>query len=161
MKNISTSAQGLEIEKGFNGEMSKIKILKRVLFNLLSAVIITCAILLYGTISYASVNIPLDSPFYANIDILVGHGLIKKNLSSTKPFTRAEAGRLLSEALYYAEMEEIPPSTSQLLDRMTQDYEEEISQATMQGIVPRTYLKPVDEFSVTYNFLDGPFSIVF
>jgi hypothetical protein len=157
--NISTSAQGLDIEKGFNGEMSKIEILKRVLFDLLSAVISTCTILLYSTISFASINIPLDSPFYANIDMLVVHGLIKSDLSSTKPFTRAEAGRLLAEALYYAEMEEIPASTSDLLDRMAQDYEEEISQAKIHQIPRRTYFKPVDEFFITYNYLDGPFSM--
>jgi len=114
---------------------------------------------LYSSISYASTNIPLDSSFYDDMDILIARGLIKSNLSSTKPFTRSEAGRLLGEAIYYSEMEDISVSTLQLLDRMAQDYEEEISQATMQGIVPRTYLKPVDEFSLTYNFLDGPFSI--
>ena len=112
----------------------------------------------YSTISYASTNIPLDSPFYRNIDSLIACGLIKSDLSSTKPFTRAEAGRLLAEAIYNSEMEGIPVACSGLLDRMAEEYEEEISEATIRGGAPGTFLKPLDEFSITYNFLDGPFS---
>ena len=127
--------------------------------NLLN-VLIFFSTVLYSTISYASINIPLDSGFYTNIDILIAHGLIKSDLSSTKPFTRAEAGRLLDEAIYYSETKDIPSSTSELLDRMAQDYEEEITEATIRSGAPTTYLKPLDEFSITYNFLDGPFSIL-
>jgi hypothetical protein len=157
MENISLSAQGLEIEKAFKGEVPKLS--KSFLFSVLSAVIISFTVLLYSTISYASVNIPLDSSFYTNIDTLAGHGLIKKNLSSTRPFTRAEAGRLLAEALYYAETEDIPVSISQLLARMAQEYEQEISWARIQQIPCTTYLKPVDELSITSTYLDGPFSL--
>jgi len=85
--------------------------------------------------------------------------LIKSDLSSTKPFTRAEAGRLLAEAIYYSEMEDIPVACSELLDRMAEEYEEEISEVTIRGGAPSTFLKPLDEFSITYNFFDGPFSI--
>jgi len=127
--------------------------------RLLNVSIVIFAIFTYTAIAYASVNIPLDSRFYTNIDILIAHGLIKSDLSSTKPFTRAEAGRLLDEASYYSETEEIPFSTSRLLDRMAQDYEEEISEATIRGGAPTTFLKPLDEFSITYNLLEGPFSI--
>jgi hypothetical protein len=85
--------------------------------------------------------------------------LIKSDLSSTKPFTRAEAGRLLAEAIYYSEMEDIPVACSELLDRMAEKYEEEISEVTIRGGAPSTFLKPLDEFAITYNSLDGPFSI--
>jgi len=121
--------------------------------------IIIFAIFLCTPISYASTNIPLDSSFYSDIDTLIAHGLIKSELSSTKPFTRAEAGRLLAEAIYYSEIKDVPVSLSQLLDRMARDYEEEICETTVRGSIPTTFLKPLDEFSLTYNSLDGPFSI--
>lgn len=117
------------------------------------------SILLYSIVSYAFTNIPPDSSFYDEIDTLIAHGLIKSNLSSTKPITRAEAGRLLAEAIDYSEMEDIPFATSKLLDRMAEEYKEEISEAEGRGKTPSTFLKPLDEFSITYNFLDGPFSI--
>lgn len=127
--------------------------------KLLNVLIVLFFIVLYSVVSYASVNIPLDSPFYRHIDTLIACGLIKSELSSTKPFTRAEAGRLLAEAIYYSEMGDIPAACSELLDRMAQDYEEEISEATIRGGAPSNFVKPLDEFSITYNFLDGPFSI--
>jgi hypothetical protein len=129
------------------------------LLYLLSRGTILLIIVLYSSICCASVNIPLDSSFYTNLEILIGHGFIKSNLSSTKPITRAEAGRLLAEALYYSEMQDVPASISQLLDQMAQDYEEEISMAKIHQIPSSTYFRPVDEFSITYNYLDGPFSI--
>lgn len=127
--------------------------------KLLNVLIVLFFIVLYSVVSYASVNIPLGSPFYDDIGLLVAQGVIQSDLSSTKPITRAEAGGLLAEAVYYSEMVDIPAACSELLDRMAQDYEEEISEATIRGGAPSTFVKPLDEFSITYNFLDGPFSV--
>jgi hypothetical protein len=107
----------------------------------------------------ASVNIPLDSPFYDDIEQLIAYGLIQSDVSSTKPITRQEAGRLLAEAGYYARIERIPPIAARLLQRLSNDFNEEISLATAQAQLPSTMLKPLDELSITYTNLDGPFSI--
>ena len=123
---------------------------------IISVVTLLC---LFAHTVYASVNIPIDSPFYRNLDILISHGLIKSDLSSTRPFTRAEAGRLLAEAIEQAEKKEISPSSADLLKKMSKEYGDEISEIKVPGSAPKTYLKPVDEFSINYNFLDGPFSI--
>lgn len=116
-------------------------------------------VFMFATPAYASVNIPIDSPFYRNLDTLISQGLIKSDLSSTRPFTRAEAGRLLAEAIEQAEKKEISPSSADLLKKMSKEYVDEISEIKVLGSAPKTYLKPVDEFSINYNFLDGPFSI--
>jgi hypothetical protein len=108
---------------------------------------------------YASVNIPLGSPFYRHIDILDAQGLVKSGLLSTKPVTRSEAGRLLAEAMDYAEAEDLSPFTSQVLDRMTHVYAEEMGEARLPEYGPRTYLKPLEELSLAYTFLDGAFSV--
>jgi hypothetical protein len=46
----------------------------------------------------SSNNIPLDSPVYGWLDKLAGFGLVKSDLRGIRPFTRAEAARLLLEA---------------------------------------------------------------
>ena len=109
--------------------------------------------------AYSTVNIPLDSPFYADVETLISHGLIKSDVSSTKPFTRAEAGRLLSEAIEHSKFENISLSTASLLDRMAEDYKEEISEFMVPGSTPATFIKPLDGFSLNYRYLDGPHSI--
>jgi hypothetical protein len=46
----------------------------------------------------SSNNIPLDSPVYGWLDKLAGFGLVKNDMRGIRPFTRAEAARLLLEA---------------------------------------------------------------
>ena len=111
------------------------------------------------SIAHASANIPLDSAFYTDIDTLISQGLIKSCISSTRPFTRAEAGRLLAEAVYYSEMKDTPFAISKLFDQMAEEYTEEISEAEGRGRSPSTFVKPLDELSITYNYFNGPFSI--
>ena len=108
---------------------------------------------------HASTNIPIDSPFYTNLDALVSKGLIKSNLSSTKPFTGAEAGRLLAEAIDRTGKEKISSSSANLLDRMSQEYKDEISEIRVPGSTSKTFIKPLDEFSISYNLLNGPYSV--
>ena len=116
-------------------------------------------VLLCTPAAHASVNIPIDSPFYTNLDALISEGLVKSALSSTRPFTRSEAGRLLAEAIEASEKKEISSSSAGLLERMSKDYKDEISEVGAPGSAPETCLKPVEEFSVSCNFLDGPFSV--
>lgn len=46
----------------------------------------------------SSANIPLDSPLYAYLDKLAGFGLVTSNIKGIKPFSKAEAARLVLEA---------------------------------------------------------------
>lgn len=46
----------------------------------------------------SSANIPLDSPIYSYLDKLAGFGLIAGDIKGIKPFSKAEAARLLLEA---------------------------------------------------------------
>jgi hypothetical protein len=46
----------------------------------------------------SSSNIPLDSPVYSYLDKLAGLGLIKGDVKGIRPFSKAEAARLLLEA---------------------------------------------------------------
>ena len=131
--------------------------MKNTNYQLLIASIIF-VVLFYPSAIHASVNIPVDSPFYEDVDTLIAQGMIKSNLSSTKPFTSAEAGRLLAEAIEESEKKEVSTSSASLLERMSKEYKDEISETRVPGSAIETYLKPVEEFSVSYNFLDGPYS---
>lgn len=146
-----------EIISSFRARL--VRIMKCLLSRSLPIFMVFVSIFFCSHQSYASVNIPLNSRFYQHIDILDAQGLIKSGLSSTKPFSRAEAGRLLAEAIDYAEAEDLSPFASQILDRMAHAYTEEIAEARLPGYGPRTYLKPLEELSLTYTFLDGPFSV--
>jgi len=46
----------------------------------------------------SSPNIPLDSPVYSYLEKLAGFGLVRSDVTGIKPFSRAEAARLLLEA---------------------------------------------------------------
>ncbi|MFZ2950301.1 MAG: capsule assembly Wzi family protein [Desulfuromonadaceae bacterium] len=48
--------------------------------------------------AFSSANIPLDSPVYGYLDKLAGFGLISSDIKGIKPFSKAEAARLLLEA---------------------------------------------------------------
>ena len=45
----------------------------------------------------SSTNISLDSPLYAYLDKLAGMGLIHSDVKGIKPYSKAEAARLLLE----------------------------------------------------------------
>lgn len=51
-----------------------------------------------GASSLSSPNIPLDSPVYSHLEKLAGFGLVRSDVTGIKPFSRAEAARLLLEA---------------------------------------------------------------
>lgn len=64
------------------------------------AIFITSFLMLFATSSWSasSANIPLDSPIYSYLDKLAGFGLISSDIKGIKPFSKAEAARLLAEA---------------------------------------------------------------
>jgi len=121
--------------------------------------LITIVALLCTATAYASVNIPIHSPFYEDLDILISQGAIISDLSSTKPFTRSEAGRLLAEAVEPDGKNALSSFSATILGRMAREYANEISEAKTHGSAPDTVIKPLDEFSFGYQFLDGPYSL--
>ncbi|GLI36660.1 capsule assembly Wzi family protein [Geobacter hydrogenophilus] len=60
----------------------------------------TLALQIFAVSAWAlsSPNIPLDSPVYSYLEKLAGFGLMRSDVAGIKPFSRAEAARLLLEA---------------------------------------------------------------
>jgi len=81
---------------------SKSKIQNYFVTPLLTIISIALALLLNNsTVDAAmlsSANIPLDSPIYSYLDKLAGFGLINSDIKGIKPFSKAEAARLILEA---------------------------------------------------------------
>ncbi len=67
----------------------------------------------------SSPNIPLDSPIYAYLEKLSGAGLIRSDFRGIRPFSKAEAARLLLEAeAALKERPEVSPLASEVLQRL-------------------------------------------
>jgi len=113
-----------------------------------------------GPCSAASVNIPLDSSVYNDLETLSLRGLISSDLLSTKPITRTEAGRLALEALENLDREgcSSTDTTKKIIAELQREFRDEIAEI-QTGSSPKTIVKPVDKVVIKYNYLDGPYSI--
>ena len=110
----------------------------------------------------SSVNLPLDSWVYNSLERLEAYELIDSALSGTKPFSRLEAARLAAEAQKkwedlpsrkkltgFAEKELIPS----LLERLKKEFKVELIElGILEGSRAPTYLKPVDEVILKYQY---------
>ena len=65
------------------------------LFSYSLSIFLNIALAVPYTWALASNNIPLDSPLYLYLDKLAGFGLIATDIKGIKPFSKAEAARLL------------------------------------------------------------------
>lgn len=103
-----------------------------------------CALLFSAVPVYAlsSANIPLDSPIYRDLNILAGLGLITSDIQGIRPFSRAEAARLLFEA----ETNRAADNTqnSRFVDELIKRVREQIPREMSQRENPDKKLVPMD-----------------
>jgi Capsule assembly protein Wzi len=129
----------------------------------------------------ASNNIPLDSPVYEYLDKLASYGLISSDFKGIRPITRAEAARLLGEAVkkrdvaqesdskgpageyvitvrHYPEVRE-EESREPLADEMVKELRHALERETAlresPESAPRFAARPLSEFRARYVYLDG------
>jgi hypothetical protein len=69
-----------------------------------------------GACGLASNNIPLDSPIYLYLDKLAGFGLIRSDMKGIRPFSKAEAARLVLEA--EGNMSAVDPQSAEFAARI-------------------------------------------
>ena len=89
----------------------------------------------------ASSNIALDSPVYLYLEKLSGFGLIKSDIKGIRPFSKAEAARLLLEAEgnLSARKEEVPAFVAELILRLRGLIPREIALRSEPGVAPKTF----------------------
>lgn len=96
---------------------------------LVPAVVVLQTLLFSVTTCHAvsSANIPLDSPIYQYLDKLSGFGLISSDIKGIRPFSRAEAARLILEAEHSLAKTDALPFARELLNRTRELLPRELS----------------------------------
>lgn len=106
----------------------------------------------------SSTNIPLDSPLYAYLDKLAGYGLIQSDFKGVRPFSKAEAARLLLEAQKNIEQspDQVPPLVAQLMVRIRELVPRETSLREQPDMKPPPIaFDPRASMRLRYAYLDG------
>ncbi|MRR34342.1 capsule assembly Wzi family protein [bacterium] len=108
--------------------------------------------------TFASNNIPLDSPVYSWLDSLAGFGLVKSDIKGIRPFTRAEAARLYLEArANLAGEPDLASSTlvNDLLVELRQALKREIRLYREPATAPSFDCRLLTAAKARYVYLDG------
>ena len=104
----------------------------------------------------SSVNIPLDSPIYLYLEKLAGLGLIKSDIQGLRPYSKAEAVRLLLEAERNLKQTDAPPFANQLLTRLRELLPREVALRTEPDKKPPLIdYNPASSMRLRYVYLDG------
>lgn len=108
--------------------------------------------------SFSSANIPLSSPIYLYLDKLAGFGLIHRDIKGIKPFSKAEAARLVLEASRnIAAQDTVAPDFAvQLLARVRELLPREVFLRENPDKKPALFdVNPVAGLRARYVYLDG------
>jgi hypothetical protein len=105
----------------------------------------------------ASNNIPLDSPVYLYLEKLTGFGLVASDVKGIKPFSKAEAARLVLEA------EKNLPAleggahsfAKEIIDRIRELVPREMSLYSEPKTAPWFDVNPLAHARLRYVYLDG------
>jgi four helix bundle protein len=104
----------------------------------------------------SSANIPLDSPVYLYLEKLSGFGLIASDIRGIKPFSKAEAARMIMEAERSLGTEEAPAFALELLNRIRELIPREISLRENPAKKPQFIdYNPAASLRMRYVYLDG------
>jgi hypothetical protein len=106
----------------------------------------------------SSANLPLDSPIYLYLEKLAGFGLITSDIKGLKPYSKAEAARLLLEAesSLKSNATDAPAFVLELISRIRELVPREVSLREQPGTRPQFIdYNPVSSLRMRYVYLDG------
>jgi len=105
----------------------------------------------------ASNNIPLDSPIYLYLEKLTGFGLVTSDVKGVKPFSKAEAARLVLEAeKNLSSFEgEGKPFAKGIISRIRELIPREMTLYSEPKMAPWFDLNPLAHARLRYVYLDG------
>ena len=104
----------------------------------------------------SSTNVSLERDLYRDMELWAAEGLITSNLHSIRPFTRGEIGKQLAAALHRCALMDEPSAACR-------DIQNRYANCLRRKSRPfhsasGTFLKPAESVSISYSYLDGPFS---
>jgi hypothetical protein len=119
------------------------------------------AVLLVGTLlstnafALSSTNLPLDSPIYQYIEKLSGFGLVTGDVKGIRPYSKAEAARLLEEAETRLSSGSYPLLASEITTRLRELIPREATLYSHPESAPRFDYTPISNGRLRYVYLDG------
>jgi hypothetical protein len=139
----------LHLESPCNRYLSTVTIMLVMLILIASPKTASC--------SLASNNIPLDSRIYLYLEKLTGFGLVKNDVRSIKPFTKAEAARLVLEAEKNLPLldGEALAFAKEIIGRMHELIPRELSLYKEPKKAPWFDCNPIASARLRYVYLDG------
>ena len=106
----------------------------------------------------SSANIPLSSPVYGYLEKLAGMGLITSDVKGLRPYSKAEAARLVLEAQKNMALADTtaPAFAGELIKRIRESLPREVSLRESPGKKPQFIdYNPVAALRLRYVYLDG------
>ena len=102
-------------------------------------------------------NIPLDSPMYRYLEKLAGFGLIESDIAGLKPYSKAEAARLVLEAEenLAKRKEDVPSLAREMLRRLRELIPREVFLRGEEVSPPFLHVNPFSAARFRYVYLDG------
>ncbi len=92
-------------------------------FRMLRAVTMVLSAAIGSANAQPSPRLPLSDPAYAELDQLVGSGLVRTVIYGQRPFTRREVTRIVGDASRAAGQRAVSDATSRVLDRLRRRFE--------------------------------------
>ena len=100
----------------------------------------------------SSTNVLLTNDLYSDMEFWAAEGLIESNLCSIKPLARSEVGKQLVASIDKCQAVETPSATCRHIQKYYEKiYETEINEAQTSANIRSSFLKPIENFSVSYK----------
>ncbi|MBK5276428.1 MAG: capsule assembly Wzi family protein [Desulfuromonadales bacterium] len=125
---------------------------------MLSSLIVTMLVCVEPVYALSSANIPLNSPLYGYLDKLAGMGLITSDVKGLRPYSKAEAARLVLEAQKNLALQDAaaPAFAGELIKNIRESIPREVSLRETPDKKPRFIdYNPVSSLQLRYVYLDG------
>ncbi|UCG58687.1 MAG: capsule assembly Wzi family protein [Phycisphaerales bacterium] len=103
---------------------------------------------------FVSTNVPLDHWSYDAVDKLIGQGLIRYDMLTTKPVSRLEMARLIAEAIEeFQKRDERNGIVPAILDKLRKEFKAElITVGILDGESIESFVKPIEDPYIRYVF---------
>lgn len=108
----------------------------------------------------SSVNVSLERALYSDMEFWAAEGLIESQLNSFRPFAGSEVGSQIAAALDRCDAKKsASPTCRRIAGHYAKLFQGDVEEARFPDHRNNTFLKPVETFSLSYRYLDGPFSV--
>ena len=121
----------------------------------IATALLVCALSSTEAFALSSNNLPLDSPIYQYIEKLSGFGLVTGDFKGIRPYSKAEAARLLEEAEARLSSGSYPPLASEVTARIRALIPREAEFHSQPESAPRFDYTPLANARLRYVYLDG------